>query len=87
MSLVDRLIHDAKHMGIEVSVLDAARLVQLLDELEKWNRTYNLTAITRREDMVTHHSSIASPFMLTFTASESQMSGRAPASPVCRSPC
>ena len=55
MSLVDRLIRDAKSMGIEVSVLDASRMVQLLDELEKWNRTYNLTAITKREDMVTHH--------------------------------
>jgi 16S rRNA (guanine527-N7)-methyltransferase len=42
-------------MGIEVSMPDASRLVQLLDELEKWNRTYNLTAITKREDMVTHH--------------------------------
>jgi 16S rRNA (guanine527-N7)-methyltransferase len=42
-------------MGIEVSMPDASRLLQLLDELEKWNRTYNLTAITKREDMVTHH--------------------------------
>jgi len=28
---------------------------QLLNELERWNRTYNLTAITQREEMVTHH--------------------------------
>jgi 16S rRNA (guanine527-N7)-methyltransferase len=42
-------------MGVELTEPDAARLLQLLDELEKWNRTYNLTAITRREDMVTHH--------------------------------
>ena len=55
MTLADRLIRDAKSMGIEVSMPDAARLAQLLDELEKWNRTYNLTAITKREDMVTHH--------------------------------
>jgi 16S rRNA (guanine527-N7)-methyltransferase len=51
----DRLIRDAKSMGIEVSMPDASRFTQLLDELEKWNRTYNLTAITKREDMVTHH--------------------------------
>jgi 16S rRNA (guanine527-N7)-methyltransferase len=51
----DRLIRDAKGMGIDLSMPDASRLVQLLDELEKWNRTYNLTAITKREDMVTHH--------------------------------
>ena len=52
---VHRLSHDAKCMGVELTEPDATRLLQLLDELEKWNRTYNLTAITRREDMVTHH--------------------------------
>jgi 16S rRNA (guanine527-N7)-methyltransferase len=50
-----RLIHDAKSMGVTLTEHDAARLLLLLDELERWNRTYNLTAITRREDMVTHH--------------------------------
>lgn len=55
MSPVHRLTHDAKRMGVELTETDATRLLQLLDELEKWNRTYNLTAITRREDMVTHH--------------------------------
>ena len=55
MNPVHRLSHDAKRMGVELTEPDAMRLLQLLDELEKWNRTYNLTAITRREDMVTHH--------------------------------
>ena len=55
MSLVQRLVHDAKSMGVELTEPDAARLQQLLNELERWNRTYNLTAITKREDMVTHH--------------------------------
>ena len=55
MNPVHRLTHDAKRMEVELTEPDAARLLQLLDELEKWNRTYNLTAITRREDMVTHH--------------------------------
>jgi 16S rRNA (guanine527-N7)-methyltransferase len=55
LSPVQRLVDDAKNMGVELTELDAARLQQLLDELERWNRTYNLTAITRREDMVTHH--------------------------------
>ncbi|HVW71319.1 MAG TPA: 16S rRNA (guanine(527)-N(7))-methyltransferase RsmG, partial [Steroidobacteraceae bacterium] len=50
-----RLIRDAKSMGIELSEGAAARLQQLLDELERWNRTYNLTAIRDREEMVTHH--------------------------------
>jgi len=55
LSLVQRLVHDAKSMGVALSEPDAARLERLLDELERWNRTYNLTAITKREDMVTHH--------------------------------
>ena len=55
MSLVHRLVNDAKSMGVALTEDDASRLQQLLDELERWNRTYNLTAITKREDMVTHH--------------------------------
>jgi len=55
LSLVQRLVHDAKSMGVDLTEPDALRLQQLLDELERWNRTYNLTAITKREDMVTHH--------------------------------
>lgn len=55
MSPVERLIHDAKDMGVELTEPDATRLQQLLDELERWNRTYNLTAIIKREEMVTHH--------------------------------
>jgi 16S rRNA (guanine527-N7)-methyltransferase len=55
LSLIHRLIHDAKGMGVELTERDAARLERLLDELEHWNHTYNLTAIRKREDMVTHH--------------------------------
>ena len=55
MSPIHRLIHDAKSMAVELTEHDASRLQQLLDELERWNRTYNLTAITKREEMVTHH--------------------------------
>jgi 16S rRNA (guanine527-N7)-methyltransferase len=55
MSLLQRLVHDAASLGVALTEHDAARLLQLLDELERWNRTYNLTAITKREDMITHH--------------------------------
>jgi 16S rRNA (guanine527-N7)-methyltransferase len=55
LSSVDRLINDANGLGVVVTERDAQRLEQLLDELERWNRTYNLTAITQREEMVTHH--------------------------------
>ena len=44
----------------------ATRLEALLDELEKWNRRVNLTAIRNREDMVTAHildSLVARPLL------------------------
>jgi 16S rRNA (guanine527-N7)-methyltransferase len=50
-----QLIHDAARLGVTLAASDAARLARLLDELERWNRTYNLTAIRERAAMVTHH--------------------------------
>ncbi|MEO5701695.1 MAG: 16S rRNA (guanine(527)-N(7))-methyltransferase RsmG [Casimicrobiaceae bacterium] len=41
--------------GVLVDPAAPARLDAFLDLLEKWNRTYNLTAIRERERMVTHH--------------------------------
>ncbi len=48
-------VQAANALGVALTESDAARLMQLLDELERWNRTYNLTAITDREEMITHH--------------------------------
>jgi 16S rRNA (guanine527-N7)-methyltransferase len=39
---------------VSLTEQDASRLLRLLEELERWNRTYNLTAI-REEDRITHH--------------------------------
>ena len=55
MSIVEHLVQGAAALGVTLSDADAARLVQLLDELERWNRTYNLTAIRDRDQMLTHH--------------------------------
>jgi 16S rRNA (guanine527-N7)-methyltransferase len=55
MSPVQSLVHAAKTMGVTLTEREATQLCQLLDELERWNRTYNLTAITDREQMITHH--------------------------------
>jgi 16S rRNA (guanine527-N7)-methyltransferase len=55
MSLLQRLSHDATSLGVALAPADAGRLVRLLDELERWNRTYNLTAIRTRDEMLTHH--------------------------------
>jgi 16S rRNA (guanine527-N7)-methyltransferase len=52
---VQRLVQDAARLGVTLTEPDANRLIRLLDELERWNRTYNLTAIRNRDDMLTHH--------------------------------
>jgi 16S rRNA (guanine527-N7)-methyltransferase len=49
------LIRDAATLGVTLGEAEAARLLQLLEELERWNRSYNLTAIAGREEMITHH--------------------------------
>ena len=54
-SPTERLVADAAALGVPLSERDAVRLLALLDELAKWNRTYNLTAVTTRAQMVTHH--------------------------------
>lgn len=51
----ERLISGARDLGLALSPESAAKLLRLLDELAKWNRTHNLTAITNREEMITHH--------------------------------
>jgi 16S rRNA (guanine527-N7)-methyltransferase len=54
-SAVQRLVADAATLGVRLSAADAQRLFTLLTELSRWNRSYNLTAITEPERMVTHH--------------------------------
>ncbi len=41
--------------GVELPAGAAAQLERYLDLLEKWNRTYNLTAVRDRSRMATHH--------------------------------
>jgi 16S rRNA (guanine527-N7)-methyltransferase len=45
----------ARALGVALEPAAAAQLLRLLDELEQWNRAYNLTAITARAAMVTGH--------------------------------
>jgi 16S rRNA (guanine527-N7)-methyltransferase len=49
------LVAQTRAAGIAIAEDQGAKLLRLLDELVKWNATYNLTAITKREDMITHH--------------------------------
>lgn len=42
-------------LGVPLTTTQAQALQRLLDELERWNQSYNLTAIKSREEMLTHH--------------------------------
>jgi len=55
LSPVERLVRDAASLQVALTEEDAARLLALLEELSRWNRSYNLTAIATPADMVTHH--------------------------------
>jgi 16S rRNA (guanine527-N7)-methyltransferase len=55
VSLLQRLMRDAAALGVPLSDADATRLCTLLDELARWNRTFNLTAIKGHDAMLTHH--------------------------------
>ena len=55
MGPLERLVQDAASLGIALSPHDAARLLRLTEELARWNRSYNLTALTAPAAMVTHH--------------------------------
>lgn len=54
-SEADRLAAWAKQAGVHLDAAQAARLLQYLDLLERWNATYNLTSVRRREDMLVQH--------------------------------
>jgi 16S rRNA (guanine527-N7)-methyltransferase len=55
LSEVLGLVAQARAASVAISEDQGAKLLHLLDELVKWNATYNLTAITKREEMITHH--------------------------------
>ncbi|HEV3181454.1 MAG TPA: 16S rRNA (guanine(527)-N(7))-methyltransferase RsmG [Steroidobacteraceae bacterium] len=55
LSPIERLVQDAAALGVTLTSADAARLLTLTEELARWNRSYNLTAISSPAAMVTHH--------------------------------
>ena len=54
MGPAERLIQDAAILRVPLTPQDAGRLLALTEELARWNRSYNLTAIAPA-DMLTHH--------------------------------
>jgi 16S rRNA (guanine527-N7)-methyltransferase len=55
LDLVEQLQRGAATLGVSLGTSDAARLIQLIEELERWNRAYNLTAVAELPQMLTHH--------------------------------
>jgi 16S rRNA (guanine527-N7)-methyltransferase len=56
MSLIDDLSQRAVTFGVSLSPQQASDTLQYLLELEKWNRTYDLTAVATVEEMVYRHA-------------------------------
>jgi len=55
LGAVEQLVRDAASLKVTLSDTDARRLLALLDELARWNEMFNLTGITARPEMITHH--------------------------------
>jgi len=55
LELGDRLGAAAVALGIALTATQVAQLLDYLDLLDRWNRTYNLTAVRDRADMMTQH--------------------------------
>ena len=49
------LVDGAARLGVPLEEGPARAMLRLLDELERWNAAYNLTAIRDRRQMLTHH--------------------------------
>jgi 16S rRNA (guanine527-N7)-methyltransferase len=55
LDAVEQLVRDAASLQVTLTDADARRLLALLDELARWNEMFNLTGITARSEMITHH--------------------------------
>jgi 16S rRNA (guanine527-N7)-methyltransferase len=55
MTLADQLSAGVKALGLEISAEAQVKLLAYLALLDKWNRVYNLTALRKPGEWVTHH--------------------------------
>lgn len=55
MNLAANLKRDSAILGLSLSVTTITKLLDYLRLLQKWNKTYNLTAIRQADLMVSHH--------------------------------
>ena len=54
-SLHPRLEGAARKLGIELSAEQSSALIRYLEQLQKWNKTYNLTALRDTDKMLVQH--------------------------------
>jgi 16S rRNA (guanine527-N7)-methyltransferase len=55
MSVAEELVQGCAKLGLSLSAATLKQLQDYLQLLQKWNKTYNLTAIRDAEQMVNHH--------------------------------
>jgi 16S rRNA (guanine527-N7)-methyltransferase len=55
VSNATRLISSAAELGVPIDAPQADAMLRLLDELEQWNRSFNLTRITGRAAQIAGH--------------------------------
>jgi 16S rRNA (guanine527-N7)-methyltransferase len=55
LDLVAQLVDGAATLGVSLERAQATQLLTLIGELERWNRSYNLTAVDTLPGMLTHH--------------------------------
>lgn len=55
MSLSEELTQGCTGLGVDLSAATLKQLQDYLQLLQKWNKTYNLTAIRNADQMVSHH--------------------------------
>lgn len=51
----ERFAAHARQLGCALTPEQCTKQFELLDELARWNKAYNLTSIVEREAMITHH--------------------------------
>lgn len=54
-TIILKLQEGAKQLGLDLSLQQIKQIEEYLSLLQKWNRVFNLTAITKPQEMLTHH--------------------------------
>ncbi len=55
LDIRQQLLHGVQELGLALSAEQEQSLLQFMQQLKRWNKTYNLTAIKNDEQMLSHH--------------------------------